>query len=135
MSKFFANSPAKKQKPEGTAVGGGGGNPGGFTSVGETFPDRVCPVPTCSKPLIVRYKNGRPFVVCSNQVRDDPTSCQFTANKFGKDRIAGKGPSAIACIICDVPVEFVLSIGRPNGETNPTTGNQSEFKPHHRKTK
>ncbi|CAN0037746.1 unnamed protein product [Pylaiella littoralis] len=75
MSKFFANSPAKKQKlAEETAVGGGGGDPGGFTTVGEIFPGRVCPVPTCPTPkhLIVRYKNGRSFVVCSNQVRDDP---------------------------------------------------------------
>ncbi|CAB1107453.1 unnamed protein product [Ectocarpus sp. CCAP 1310/34] len=102
----------------------GGGDPGGFTTVGEIFPGRVCPVPTCPTPkhLIVRYKNGRPFVVCSNQVRDDPNSCQFTANKFGKDRAVGKGPSTIACITCDVPVEFVLSIGRPNGDTNPTSG-------------
>ncbi|CAM9504870.1 unnamed protein product, partial [Pylaiella littoralis] len=93
---------------------------------GEIFPGRVCPVPTCPTPkhLIVRYKNGRSFVVCSNQVRDDPNSCQFTANKFGKDRAVGKGPSTIACITCDVPVEFVLSIGRPNGDTNPTSGKQ-----------
>ncbi|CAB1100806.1 unnamed protein product [Ectocarpus sp. CCAP 1310/34] len=35
MSKSFANSPAKKQKPaEETAVGGGGGDLGGFTTVG-----------------------------------------------------------------------------------------------------
>ena len=64
--------------------------------------DDECPPP---KQLLVRYKNGRPFVVCSNNVRDDPTSCQFTANKFGRDR--GKGQSKIACIVCYVPAEHV----------------------------
>ena len=82
---------------------------------------RTCPPP---KQLLVRYKNGRPFVVCSNNVRDDPTSCQFTAKKFGRDR--GKGQSKIACIVCSVPVEHVLSIGRAVGK-DPDTGKTSEF--------
>ncbi|CAM9144825.1 unnamed protein product [Ectocarpus sp. 6 AP-2014] len=128
MSKFFDKSPAKKQRPAqetaSSGNGSGSGDSDGFKTVGEVFPGRVCPVPTCPTPkqLLVRYVNGRPFVVCSNQVKDDPTSCQFSANKFGKDRSTNKGKSSIACITCDVPVEFVLSIGKPNGEFHPTTG-------------
>ena len=63
-------------------------------------------------------------MVCSKNVRDDATSCQFTANKFGRDR--GKGDSKIACIVCSVPVEHVLSIGRAVGK-DPDSGKTSEF--------
>ena len=71
MSKFFAKSLAKKQKPAEETTGGGdsgGDDRDGFKAVGDIFPGRVYPVPTCPSPkqLIVRYKKGRPFVVCSD---------------------------------------------------------------------
>ena len=126
MSRFFDNSPSKKPKPTTARAGSGAASSDGFQTVGEIFPDRVCPDEECLPPkhLLVRYKNGRPFVVCSKNVRDDPTSCQFTANKFGRDR--GKGDSKIACIVCSVPVEHVLSIGRAVGK-DPDSGKTSEF--------
>ena len=126
MSRFFDNSPSKKPKPTTARAGSGAASSDGFQTVGEIFPDLVCPVEECHPPkhLLVRYKNGRPFVVCSKNVRDDPTSCQFTANKFGRDR--GKGDWKIACIVCSVPVEHVLSIGRAVGK-DPDSGKTSDF--------
>ena len=88
MSRFFDISPSKKPKPTAARGGSGAASSDGVQTVGEVFPGRICPDDECPPPkqLLVRYKNGRPFVVCSNNVRDDPTSCQFTANKFGRDR-------------------------------------------------
>ena len=126
MSRFFDNSPSKKPKPTTARAGSGSASSDRFQTVGDFFPDRVCPDEECHPPkhLLVRYKNGRPFVVCSKNVRDDPMSCQFTANKFDRDH--GKGDSKIACIVCSVPVEHVLSIGRAVGK-DPDSGKTSEF--------
>eukprot|EP00752_Nemacystus_decipiens_P006413 g5777.t1 len=121
MSAFFNSnaSPSKKAKPTGDEDDDGYRRVGGGEVIeGRTCPDEECPHP---KELLIKYRNGRPFVVCSNNVKDDPSSCQFTANKFGADRV--KGPdSKIACKCCSVPVEHVLSIGRPNGKKDTVTG-------------
>lgn len=127
MSKFFDNSPAKKQRPgqsSNRASGGGTANDE-YKTVGEVSPDRLCPISICGQELLERYAHGRPFAHCSHNIKDDPTSCQFSANLFGKDRAGakgGKGKSKIACITCDVPVEHVLSLGRATSVIDPATG-------------
>lgn len=119
MSRFFDNPPTKKSKATHHVVGqssttttaGGSSSSGapssdGFRQVGEISPNRVCPDDECPHPkqLLVRYKNNRPFVVCSKNKRDEPSSCQFTANKFLRERTS-KGESKIACICCGIPLE------------------------------
>ena len=76
---FLRQTPSKKPKPTAARAGSGAASSDGFQTVGEVFPGRICPDDECPPPkqLLVRYKNGRPFVVCSNNVRDDPTSCQL----------------------------------------------------------
>ncbi|CAB1110327.1 unnamed protein product [Ectocarpus sp. CCAP 1310/34] len=132
MSRFFKdNSPAKKAKPEQTSDGAGSG---GFKTVGEVYPGLVCPLD--QKVLLKKYtKTGRPWIVCSGNVQNDPDSCHFSANLFGRDRVKEGDKSKIACQICDVPAEFTPSIGEPTGEKNPLTGkpvfeNTHVFFPH-----
>ncbi|CAB1114893.1 unnamed protein product [Ectocarpus sp. CCAP 1310/34] len=101
MSSFLDdNSPSKKAKPGQTSHGAA--SPDGFKIVGEVFPGRLCPED--NKDLLKRYTNGRLFVVCSGNIKDDPSTCQFTANCFGKDRVKPGEESKIACTVCTVPV-------------------------------
>ncbi|CAB1098060.1 unnamed protein product [Ectocarpus sp. CCAP 1310/34] len=119
MSSFFDdNCPSKRAKPGQTSHGAA--SPDGFKIVGEVFPGRLCPED--NKDLLKRYTNGRLFVVCLGNIKDDPSTCQFTANCFGKDRVKPGEESKIACIFCTVLVEHTLSLGRSTGRTDPVTG-------------
>eukprot|EP00903_Cladosiphon_okamuranus_P017703 g16302.t1 len=99
-SLFEENSPSKRAKNPGQ-TSPGSASPDGFKVVGEVYPGRRCQ--ENEKDLIERYANGRLFVGCSGNIKDDPSSCQFSANCFGKDRVKAGEKSKIACTVCTVP--------------------------------
>lgn len=56
------------------------------------------------------------FVVCDRGVYKDPTTCQFAANLFRKDR--DSKPSKINCLARVLPVSNSVSIGKLMEETD-----------------
>ena len=94
-----------------------------WETVGELIPSRLCQDTDCGPPpgqLLLRNNKGFVFAGCSNNVKDDPNSCQFSATRLGKDR----DPSNFrtSCLRCNLPVSFCVSLGKLTGATNPDGG-------------
>lgn len=49
---------------------------------------------------------------CDQNVQGDPDSCPFTANKFRPERDSTKKQSKLICVVCILPVNGAISIGK-----------------------
>ena len=126
MSRFFDNSPSKKPKPITPRAGSGAASSDGFQTVGEIFPDLVCPVEECHPPkhLLVRYKTAGPLWfaqrTCGTTRR--PANLQPTSLAGTAARAIRRSPAS--CARCPSNTSSP-SAGR--SEKTPTAGRQVSF--------
>ena len=64
--------------------------------------------------LLLKRVTGRDVVwySCDKNVQGDPNSCPFTANNFRPEHDPSKTQTKLICVICILPVNGAVSIGK-----------------------
>lgn len=117
-------SPAKKAKPSETA------DTKTYQVVGE-LTDKECGDEWCPGLLLEKVTSrGVVWYSCNQNVQGDPNSCPFTANKFRPERDSTKKQTKLVCVVCILPVNGAVSIGKKLDELD-DDGKPSECTPKH----